>query len=44
MDIKLPVLKCQRCEYEWTPRKTDVKICPRCKSARWDEPKKAKAA
>lgn len=33
-------LKCLRCGYEWLPRKEDVRICPACKSARFDEPKK----
>lgn len=28
---------CRRCDYTWWPRKGDVKICPRCKSARWNE-------
>lgn len=32
-------LKCQRCGYEWLPRKEDVRICPACKSAYWDTPK-----
>jgi len=35
--IKLPKkLKCQKCLYEWTPRQTDVRICPKCKTAKWD--------
>ena len=33
-------LKCKRCGHEWTPRQTDVRICPKCKSALWDVPKK----
>lgn len=33
-------LKCLRCSKEWFPRKEDVRICPECKSARFDEPKK----
>jgi Zn finger protein HypA/HybF involved in hydrogenase expression len=37
MKIMLPTLKCQRCRHTWTPRQRDVRICPRCKSARWDQ-------
>jgi Zn finger protein HypA/HybF involved in hydrogenase expression len=34
--IALPTpLTCLRCGYIWTPRKTVVYICPRCKSAKW---------
>lgn len=29
-------LKCKRCYHEWDPRKEDVRICPKCKSASWD--------
>jgi predicted Zn-ribbon and HTH transcriptional regulator len=32
-------LACKRCGYTWRPRKVDVRICPKCKSARWDTPK-----
>jgi predicted Zn-ribbon and HTH transcriptional regulator len=35
-------LKCERCGYEWVPRKksiTEVRICPQCKTAYWDKPK-----
>ena len=39
--IKLPnPLTCLRCGYVWTPRQVDVRICPKCKSAKWDIPKK----
>lgn len=31
-------LRCKRCSYEWQPRKpvSEIRICPRCKSAYWD--------
>ena len=36
-------IKCERCRFIWQPRNPDnVKICPKCKSARFDEPKKSK--
>lgn len=37
--IRLPTLKCLRCGHTWVPRRADVLICPRCKSASWDKPK-----
>lgn len=32
--------KCLRCGREWTPRKTEVRQCPYCKSAYFDVPRK----
>ena len=32
-------LKCKRCQHEWIPRQKDVRQCPKCKSAYWDEKK-----
>lgn len=32
----LKILKCLRCGHEWTPRKPEVRQCPRCKSAYWN--------
>ena len=29
-------MKCLRCGYVWRPRKPEVRLCPRCKSIRWD--------
>ncbi len=34
----LPELHCHRCIYTWTPRRTPVRMCPRCKSRLWDQP------
>lgn len=39
MEIKIQKLKCLRCGYEWLPRTTEVRQCPKCKSAYWDVPK-----
>lgn len=30
---------CLRCGYEWEPRVTKPKNCPRCKSHKWAEPR-----
>ncbi|MFA6358757.1 MAG: hypothetical protein WCY09_08905 [Candidatus Omnitrophota bacterium] len=32
-------LKCKRCDYEWNPRKPDVRVCPKCHSPYWDREK-----
>lgn len=37
MKVQTPVLTCKRCGHEWIPRSPDVRICPSCKSARWDQ-------
>jgi Zn finger protein HypA/HybF involved in hydrogenase expression len=37
--IVITKLQCQRCSHEWVPTKLDVRQCPKCKSARWDEKK-----
>ena len=39
MKLKIPKLTCKRCGHIWIPRTDDVRICPRCKSLRWDRPK-----
>lgn len=43
MKINIPLLKCLRCGHEWLPRQNKrPMICPKCKSAYWDQPKRAK--
>lgn len=44
IEVKVKGYKCNNCNYEWLPRSNKEKplICPRCKSARWDLPKKLK--
>ena len=37
-DASLPEYHCYRCIYAWTPRRTPVRMCPRCKSRLWDQP------
>ena len=37
--IKLTNLKCLRCNHKWIPKKTEVRICPKCKSPYWDKPR-----
>lgn len=39
MKIKLPKIICKRCGYEWKPRQTDVRMCPKCKSPWFDKVK-----
>ncbi|MDE1876238.1 MAG: hypothetical protein KGH86_05375 [Thaumarchaeota archaeon] len=41
--IKVVGYQCDRCGHEWSPRlKTDVEpaICPKCKSAYWNKPRR----
>jgi predicted Zn-ribbon and HTH transcriptional regulator len=38
--IKLPKCICLKCDYEWTPRVSDPRMCPKCRTLRWDEPKR----
>jgi hypothetical protein len=38
MKINLPTIKCQRCGYTWTPRKSKISLCAKCKNPL--EPKK----
>lgn len=40
--IKIEVLKCERCNHEWIPKKEEVRRCAKCKSPYWDIPKKQK--
>lgn len=42
-EISVPRLKCLRCEHTWTPRKSKITICPKCKSPYWNKPRKQKA-
>ncbi|MCP4653486.1 MAG: hypothetical protein GY858_08940 [Candidatus Omnitrophica bacterium] len=37
MEIDIPKLECKRCGWKWWPRKKDVRLCPKCKSARWEQ-------
>lgn len=43
MKIKVVAVKCERCGHKWTPRKTEVRVCPQCKSPYWDKKKKYSA-
>ncbi len=37
-EASLPEFHCYRCIYTWTPRRTAVRMCPRCKSRLWNVP------
>ena len=42
-EIKIEVkgYQCERCKHKWIPRKKEYPIlCPHCKSAYWDKPRK----
>ena len=36
------IMECLRCGHKWVNRKDDVRICPYCKSARYDQPREVK--
>ncbi len=36
--INVKQLKCQKCRHTWIPRKKEIRICPKCKTAYWDKP------
>ena len=41
VDIVVKGFKCLRCGHEWVPRAGETpRVCPKCKSAWWDTPKK----
>jgi predicted Zn-ribbon and HTH transcriptional regulator len=34
---------CERCDHKWHPRQNELPtICPKCKSAYWDKPRREK--
>jgi uncharacterized protein len=35
----IPLAHCYRCGYTWTPRRSVVRLCARCKSPHFDQPK-----
>lgn len=41
VDIVVKGFKCLRCGHTWVPRAGEApRVCPKCKSAWWDTPKK----
>ncbi len=36
MQVNIVKLVCSKCGHKWVPRITDPRICPKCKSYRWD--------
>lgn len=39
MNAQIHYMKCRRCDYRWAPRKTEVRVCPKCHSPYWDRPR-----
>jgi len=39
IEVHVHKLNCFRCGHKWIPRKEDVRLCPKCKSAYFDRPK-----
>lgn len=40
MKVQIFRLLCKCCGHTWVPKIEDVRICPKCKNARWDVGKK----
>ena len=40
--MKIRQETCKRCGHVFKPRIEDVVQCPKCKSARWNQPKEVK--
>lgn len=36
MKIKIIKIECFKCGHKWIPRKTDVRMCPNCKTPYFD--------
>lgn len=43
VEVKLPELECLRCGHKWTPRKSVVTVCPKCKSPYWNKKEESDA-
>jgi predicted Zn-ribbon and HTH transcriptional regulator len=41
--VKVLECKCERCGHEWKSKGTNPKVCPKCKSPYWNEPRKEKS-
>lgn len=41
---QVEALKCEQCGHVWLPRRSNERpgLCPKCKSLRWDKPKKVR--
>jgi Zn finger protein HypA/HybF involved in hydrogenase expression len=37
MKVIIRKVECKRCKHAWSPRKQDVRQCPKCKSAYWEK-------
>jgi len=43
MKMTISELTCKKCNYSWFPKtEEEPKVCPKCKSYRWKEPRKTK--
>lgn len=36
MKLEIHKLQCKKCLHTWVPRRSEVRLCPKCKTAYWD--------
>jgi len=36
MKFQVNYVECMRCKHQWVPRIVEVRMCPACKSYKWD--------
>lgn len=39
MEIEIKEMQCRRCNHKWIPRKTEVRMCPKCRTVWFDKEK-----
>lgn len=44
MKVKVFKLECKKCGHTWHPRVSDVIVCPKCHSYKWDTDKNSENA
>ncbi len=40
--VKVNTITCQKCQYTWIPRTSEIRMCPKCKNVNFDRPRKVK--
>lgn len=43
MKIKIKKIECLKCGHLWIPRKTEIRMCPKCKTPYFDVDRRSNA-